>query len=457
MKLGVIVLAAGQGTRMKSGLPKVLHPLGGRPLLRHVVDKALQLDADRIAVVYGHGGETVIDAIAEPSVSWVLQEEQLGTGHAVLQAMDAMAEADLVLVLYGDVPLLSTDTLRHLVSVASAGTIGLLTAEMPDAAGYGRILRDAEGNVFRIVEHKDATVEERRIREINTGIMVAEGRQLHRWLRGLSKDNAQGEYYLTDVIAAAVHEGLIISTVHPVDLWDVAGINDRAQLAEVERVFQQRQVLRLMLDGVTIMDPARFDLRGGLTAGQDVTIDNNVIIEGEVTLGDRVQVSANSVLRNCTIGSGSIVLENCVVEDATVGEGVRIGPFARIRPGTVLDNHTHVGNFVELKNAQLADGAKVNHLSYIGDASIGARANIGAGTITCNYDGADKHRTSIGDDAFIGSNSALVAPVTVGKGATIGAGSTITRDVPDGKLSLSRAEQQTLKGWRRPTKATPKE
>jgi len=457
MSLGVVILAAGQGTRMKSALPKVLHPLGDRPLLRHVIDKALALDADKVAVVYGHGGEGVIDAIDEPRVAWVLQVQQLGTGHAVIQAMDAMAGMDHVMVLYGDVPLTAVATLRELSDLADTGALALLTVELEDATGYGRIVRDAEGNVTRIVEHKDADAEERRIREVNTGIMVAEGARLAAWTARLSNENAQGEYYLTDVISMAADDGVTIRTAQPQNLWDVAGINDRAQLAQLERVYQQREADRLMRAGVTIRDPARFDLRGTVRVGRDVTLDVNVIIEGEVTLGDGVHVGANTVLRNCALGANTRVLENCVVEDAAIGGDVCIGPFARIRPGTRLSDGVRVGNFVELKNAQVGAGSKINHLSYVGDTSLGERVNVGAGTITCNYDGANKHRTVVGDDAFIGSNSALVAPVEIGAGATIGAGSTITRDAPSGQLTLGRPKQLTIPGWKRPVKVKREE
>ena len=452
MKLGVVILAAGQGTRMKSRLPKVLHPLGARPLLRHVVDTALELAADRVAVVYGHGGEAVIEAIGEPRVHWVLQDEQLGTGHAVTRAMPALDGVDRVLVLYGDVPLILPGTLRRLLRTAGEGMLGVLTMELDDPAGYGRIVRDAEGAVQRIVEQKDADAEEQRIREVNTGILVVDRVKLDDWLGRLSNDNAQGEYYLTDIIAMAVETGTPVNTAAPEALWEVSGVNDRVQLAALERVFQQRQAVRLMREGVTFRDPARFDLRGSVVCGQDVTIDVNVIVEGQVKIGSDVTIGANTVLRDCELADGVTLLENCVIENAVVGAGSRIGPFSRIRPGTELARGVHVGNFVELKNARVADGAKINHLSYVGDAEIGQRVNIGAGTITCNYDGAHKHRTVIGDDAFIGSNTALVAPVEVGPGATIGAGSTITRDAPADQLTLARSRQSAVPAWKRPVK-----
>ena len=454
MNLGIVILAAGQGTRMKSSLPKVLHPLGGKPLLRHVIDTALALDAGEVVTVYGHGGEAVVEAIAEPRMRWALQEEQLGTGHAVMQAMPGLDGADRVLVLYGDVPLIRPATLRRLLDAAQPGTLGLLTAEAEDPTGYGRVVRDAEEQVQAIVEHKDATSDELRICEINTGILVVERPLLADALARLSNDNAQGEYYLTDLIAMAVEVGVPVVTVHPDAFSEVEGVNDRVQLARLERVFQHRKAEELMRNGVTLADPDRFDLRGRLSAGTDVTIDVNVLIEGEVRIGEGARIGANTVLRDCTIEPGAVILENCVIEKAVIGHGARVGPFSRIRPGTELADHTHVGNFVELKNARVSPGAKINHLSYVGDASIGERVNIGAGTITCNYDGANKHRTTIGDDAFIGSNTALVAPVEVGAGATIGAGSTISRDAPAGELSLTRPRQVTVPGWKRPKKKT---
>ena len=452
MSLGVVILAAGQGTRMKSGLAKVLHPLGGRPLLRHVIDTALDLDADRVVVVYGHGGEAVIEAMGEPRTGWVLQEQQLGTGHAVKQAMPLLDGVDRVLVLYGDVPLTLSGTLHRLLRSADEGVLGLLTMDVDDPAGYGRIVRDAEGAVQRIVEHKDADTEEKRIREVNTGILVAQQSWLAEWLDGLNNDNAQGEYYLTDIVGMAVESGMPVSTSGPDAWWEVAGVNDRVQLAQLERIFQRREAERLMRDGVTMLDPARFDLRGTLVCGVDVTIDANVIIEGDVRIGNGVRIGANTVLRSCQIDDDVCVLENCVLENAVIGAGSRVGPFARVRPGAVFERNVHVGNFVEIKNAHIAESAKINHLSYVGDAQVGQRANVGAGAITCNYDGANKHRTVIGDDAFIGSNSALVAPVTIGEGATIGAGSTISRDAPDDRLSLTRARQLVVPGWKRPTK-----
>jgi bifunctional UDP-N-acetylglucosamine pyrophosphorylase/glucosamine-1-phosphate N-acetyltransferase len=449
--LDVVILAAGKGTRMHSALPKVLHRLAGTPLLEHVIRTAQALGPRAIHVVYGHGGEQVPERLKQLPVNWIRQEPQLGTGHAVQQAMPAVV-ADTVLVLYGDVPLTRVSTLRPLVEAAATGSLGLLTAELADPSGYGRIMRDAGSQVTRIVEHKDATDAERAIREINTGILAAPAAHLRRWLTALRNHNVQSEYYLTDVIGMAAAEGVSIDTSHPQADWEILGVNSKAQLAELERIHQRNQALRLMEQGVTLMDPARFDLRGALSVGQDVTIDVNVVIEGDVRLGDGVTIGPNNVLRNCSIAAGSVVHPNCVIEDAEIGADCRIGPFARIRPEARIAERAHIGNFVEIKKSEVGVGSKVNHLAYVGDSTIGQDVNIGAGTITCNYDGAYKHRTVIGDHAFIGSNTALVAPVTVGAGATIGAGSTITRDAPAGELSMSRAKQLTVPGWKRPAK-----
>ena len=451
MKLGIVVLAAGQGTRMNSSLPKVLHKLAGKPLLAHVLDTAYQLHPESILVVHGHGGDQVQQVFAQRDLVWVEQEQQLGTGHAMQQALPAMEGMDRVLVLYGDVPLISVQTLQDLVD-GTTSELGLLTVDLEDPAGYGRIVRDDAGNVLRIVEQKDATPEELAICEINTGIMLFGREKLKTWLANLSSDNAQGEYYLTDVIAMAVTEGVAVHIAQPGEAVEAEGINDRRQLAELERFVQRRQADSLMGAGVTLSDPARFDLRGELDAGWDVEIDVNVILEGRVCLGNNVQIGANSVLRNVTVADNVRILENCVIEDAVIGNGCRIGPFSRIRPGTELVAEAHVGNFVEIKNAKVSRGTKVNHLSYVGDADLGSGVNIGAGVITCNYDGANKHRTIIGEGVFVGSNTALVAPVRIGDGATIGAGSTISKDAPDGKLSVSRARQVTVKGWQRPKK-----
>jgi len=452
MNLGVVILAAGQGTRMQSALPKVLHPLADRPLLGHVIDTARELDAARVAVVFGHGGNQVSEAFADAGVLWVEQAEQLGTGHAVEQALPALAGMDRVLILYGDVPLTSLATLRSLLHAAEQSALAVLTVDLDDATGYGRMLRDDAGHITRIVEQKDASAEQLRIQEINTGIMVVDGPSLARWIERLENTNAQGEFYLTDIVALAVAEGVEVASAQPVDRYEVMGVNDRLQLAELERHYQRLQAERLMRDGVTLRDPARFDLRGRLSAGRDVEIDVNVLIAGDVTLGDGVRIGANTVIRNSRIGDGVQIFENCVIEDAVVGAASRIGPFSRLRPETVLADHVHVGNFVEIKKSAVAEGSKINHLSYVGDSTVGRSVNIGAGTITCNYDGAFKHHTVIGDHAFIGSDTQLVAPVEVGAGATIGAGSTITRDTPPGGLTLSRAKQTSIPGWERPRK-----
>ncbi len=451
MKLGVVILAAGQGTRMRSSLPKVLHTIAGRPLVAHVIQTAQGLGAEKVAVVYGHGGEQVQQTITDTSLVWAEQAEQLGTGHAVEQAMFAMQELDRVLVLYGDVPLTSTDTLNRLIAQSADTALSLLTVTLDNPAGYGRIVREA-GQVTRIVEQKDATPAELEICEINTGILIANREKLAGWLARLESNNAQSEYYLTDIVAMAVAEGIEVTTAHPDAAYEVEGVNDRLQLAALERQHQKNQADQLMRQGVTLRDPARFDLRGTLQAGQDSELDINVLIEGEVTLGDRVRVGANTVIRNSQIADGVWIKENCVIEDAIVGCDSIIGPFARLRPATVLAERVHVGNFVEIKKSDVAEGSKINHLSYIGDATIGRKVNVGAGTITCNYDGVNKFRTVIGDNAFIGSDTQLVAPVTVGAGATIGAGSTITRDTPEETLTLSRAKQFSLSDWKRPEK-----
>jgi bifunctional UDP-N-acetylglucosamine pyrophosphorylase/glucosamine-1-phosphate N-acetyltransferase len=452
MNLSIIILAAGQGTRMRSDLPKVLHPLGGRPLLAHVLDTARSLDHATLHVVIGHGAEHVREIFPDAGVNWVMQDRQLGTGHAVAQVMPAIPDADTVLVMYGDVPLITRATLEPLCHVAAQGFVGVLTAETADPAGYGRILHHADGSISGIVEEKDATAAQREIREINTGFLAAPAAKLRSWVESLDNNNAQGEFYLTDVIARAVSDGVSVRGICTERLEEVLGINDRLQLAVQERAFQQRQAHACLLAGVTLVDPARFDLRGSLDAGQDVVIDVNCVLEGQIRVGHRVHIGPNVVLRNATIGDDVCILANCVIEDTVIGNAARIGPFARLRPETRLADNTHVGNFVEIKKSDVAEGSKINHLSYIGDTSIGRNVNIGAGTITCNYDGASKHRTVIGDDVFIGSDTQLVAPVEVKDGATIGAGSTITRDAPAGELTLSRAPQETRQGWRRPVK-----
>ena len=451
MSLHVVILAAGKGTRMRSSLPKVLHPVAGRPMVSHVIDTARSLNAEKIHLVYGHGGEAMQARLNDADVEWVLQAEQLGTGHAVAQAMPAIPDHAKVLVLYGDTPLISPVTLETLLTIQPANGIGLLTVSLANPTGYGRILR-ADGQVVGIVEQKDATAEQQLINEVNTGVLVAPAKQLKQWLSGLTNLNAQGEYYLTDVIAAAHHSGSSIQTAQPVCAQEVEGANNRLQLAQLERFYQKRAAEQLMLEGVTLLDPARFDLRGTLQCGEDVLLDVNVIIEGQVELGHRVQIGAGCVLKNCRIADDSIISPYSIIESSTLAEGCTVGPFARLRPGAELAAQAHVGNFVELKNAKLGFGSKAGHLSYLGDSDIGANVNIGAGTITCNYDGANKHKTIIEDDVFVGSDTQLVAPVRIAKGATLAAGSTITRDVAEDELVLSRVPQHHVTGWQRPVK-----
>ena len=453
MSLDIVILAAGQGTRMRSALPKVLHPVAGKAMLGHVIDTARLLKPQGIHVVIGHGAELVRERLAADDLNFVLQSEQLGTGHAVAQALPALS-AERVLILYGDVPLIEVETLQRLLQQVSEQQLGLLTVNLNDPTGYGRIVRDEQGVVKAIVEHKDASAEQRLISEGNTGILAVPGKKLGNWLSRLSNSNAQGEYYLTDVIAMAVTDGLVVATEQAVDEMEVLGANDRIQLSQLERHYQYRAARRLMVQGVTLIDPARFDLRGEATVGRDVSIDINVILEGQVVIEDGVQIGPNCVIKNSILRKGAIVKANSHLEGAEVGEGADCGPFARLRPGSVLGAKAHVGNFVELKNAKLGEGAKAGHLSYLGDAEIGARTNIGAGTITCNYDGANKFKTVLGEDVFIGSNSALVAPVTLGDRATTGAGSVITGDVPDNTLAVGRAKQRNIEGWKRPVKIT---
>ncbi|SIP89250.1 bifunctional UDP-N-acetylglucosamine diphosphorylase/glucosamine-1-phosphate N-acetyltransferase GlmU [Aquipseudomonas alcaligenes] len=454
MSLDIVILAAGQGTRMRSALPKVLHPVAGKPMLGHVIDTARQLSPRKIHVVIGHGAERVRERLAADDINFVLQAEQLGTGHAVAQAVPGI-DAERVLVLYGDVPLIQADTLRRLLERSSVDQAALLSVVMQDPTGYGRILRDESGRVLGIVEQKDATPEQRAIKEGNTGIFALPGKRLGDWLSRLSNNNAQGEYYLTDVVALAVADGIPVVTEHPQDELEVLGANDRIQLAQLECHYQQRMARQLMAQGVTLLDPHRFDVRGEVTVGRDVTIDINVILEGKVVIEDDVQIGPNCVIKDSILRRGAIVKANSHLEGAEVGEGADCGPFARLRPGAKLGAKAHVGNFVELKNAVLGEGAKAGHLAYLGDAEIGARTNIGAGTITCNYDGANKHKTVMGEDVFIGSNSSIVAPVTLGNGATTGAGSTVTQDVPAAALAVGRAKQRNIEGWKRPQK-TPK-
>ena len=450
MTTRIVILAAGQGTRMRSDLPKVLQPLAGRPLLAHVLGAARELEPVGLHVVYGHGGEQVPETLAADDVDWVLQAEQLGTGHAVAQALPGIADSDTVLVLYGDVPLISATTLAGLLSTADGGGLALLTVQLDDPTGYGRIVRDGDGHVLRIVEEKDASDAERLLTEVNTGILAAPAARLRGWLERVGRDNSQGEYYLTDVVGLAVVDGVPVDARLAASAEEVLGVNTKAQLATLERHFQRQQADRLMSEGLTLADPARFDLRGQLHTGRDVFVDVGAVFEGVVSLGDGVRVGAYCVLRDTQVGAGTRIESHSVLEDATIGENCSIGPFARLRPQTVLGNGAKVGNFVETKKARIGDGSKVNHLSYVGDSEVGKGTNIGAGTITCNYDGHAKHLTRIGDDVFIGSDTQLVAPVSVGDGATVGAGTTVTRDVPAASLAVSRAPQKVVADWQRP-------
>ncbi len=452
--LSIVILAAGQGKRMKSALPKVLQPLAGRPLLKHVIDTARLLEPVAIHVVYGHGGDRVRDALKEEPVSWVLQAERLGTGHAVMQAMPSVPNDHTVLVLYGDVPLITRTTLTELLALAGSQQTALLTVELDDPSGYGRIVRGKRGRVQRIVEQKDASKKELKIRECNTGVIASPARLLKKWLKSLRNDNAQGEYYLTDVIGMAASEKAEVSPLVTTNVVEVLGVNDKLQLADLESAFRRQTTRELMLAGVTVVDPARLDVRGTVTHGTDVFIDVNVVLEGNVKLGDRVRIHPNCVIRNSEIGNDTEVFPNVVVDSAVIGASCNIGPFARLRPTSTLSDSVHIGNFVEVKNSKMGDASKANHLAYVGDAEVGSRVNIGAGTIIANYDGANKHRTVIADDVHTGSNSVLVAPINVGAGATIAAGSTVAREVPAGKLTVARARQTTIEEWQRPTKQT---
>jgi bifunctional UDP-N-acetylglucosamine pyrophosphorylase/glucosamine-1-phosphate N-acetyltransferase len=455
--MNVVILAAGMGKRMQSALPKVLHPLAGKPLLQHVIDTARQLRPSKLCVIYGHGGAAVpemvvtLAGIGEAPIDTALQQPQLGTGHAVMQAVPQLDENVPTLVLYGDVPLTTADSLRRLVDAAGSDKLGILTVEQANPFGLGRIVREA-GRIVRIVEEKDASEQERAIREINSGILVVPTRHLKRWLGALSNNNAQGEYYLTDIVAQAVADGVEVVSASPAGEWEVAGVNSKVQLAELERRHQLNIAHALLEKGVTLMDPSRIDVRGELICGRDVTIDVGCVFEGRVELADGVTVGPHCVLVNATVAAGAQIKPFCHIEEAIVGAASQIGPYARLRPGTELGQDVHIGNFVEIKNSQVAAHSKANHLAYVGDSTVGARVNIGAGTITCNYDGANKFRTVIEDDAFIGSDSQLVAPVTVGKGATLGAGTTLTKDAPAGKLTISRPKQITIDGWSRPVK-----
>jgi bifunctional UDP-N-acetylglucosamine pyrophosphorylase/glucosamine-1-phosphate N-acetyltransferase len=454
--LNIVILAAGLGKRMLSDLPKVLHPLAGKPMLAHVLDNARKLDPDRIVVVVGHGAQRVQEAFAGQSdLHFVVQEPQLGTGHAVSQAVPFLSEGDddqdATLVLYGDVPLVQAETLGRLLQAREKG-MAVLTEKLADAAGYGRIVRHENGQVLRIVEHKDASDDERRINEVNTGILAAPTRRLKDWLSRLDNNNAQGEFYLTDVVALAVHDGVAVNAAHAAAAWETLGVNSRVQQAQLERAWQGEQARRLLDLGVTLADPARFDVRGSLVCGRDVFIDAGCVFEGDVQLGDGVRIGPHCVIKDASIGAGTHVDAFSHIQQASIGDEARIGPYARLRPGADVGSEAHVGNFVEIKKSRLGRGSKANHLAYIGDAQIGERVNIGAGTITCNYDGVNKYETIIEDDAFIGSDSQLVAPVRVGQGATLGAGTTLTRDAPAQRLTISRVAQKTLENWTRPAK-----
>jgi bifunctional UDP-N-acetylglucosamine pyrophosphorylase/glucosamine-1-phosphate N-acetyltransferase len=450
--LNIVILAAGKGTRMHSSLPKVLHPLAGTPMLAHVIASAKTLKPSKLCVVYGFGGELVIKTIADNSIVWAVQAEQKGTGHAVQQAVQHLEPDSITLVLFGDVPLIRANTCEQVVNAAKQDALTLLTLNMSDPTGYGRILRNDKFDIIGIVEQKDATVQQREISEVNTGIMAMPTRHLTAWLQRLKSDNVQGEYYLTDIAAMAVADGVAVTSVTTTDSAEVFGVNSKKDLATLERAYQSQVANQLLAQGVTLADPARIDVRGSLNCGHDVMIDVNCVFEGAVKLGNSVQVGANSVIRNSNIADGARIEPFSHIDDANIGQNCKIGPYARIRPGTRLDEYAHVGNFVEIKNSAVGKNSKINHLSYVGDSTVGQDVNIGAGTITCNYDGVNKHRTVIEDGAFIGSDTQLVAPVTVGKGATIAAGSTITKNAPAGELSLSRGRQITITGWKRPVK-----
>ncbi|MCL2636359.1 MAG: bifunctional UDP-N-acetylglucosamine diphosphorylase/glucosamine-1-phosphate N-acetyltransferase GlmU [Betaproteobacteria bacterium] len=449
--MNIVILAAGQGKRMHSNLPKVLHPVAGKALAQHVIDTARGLAPEKLVVVYGHGGDAVRATLAAPDIAWAEQARQLGTGHAVAQALPHLSPAAQTLVLYGDVPLTTAATLKRLLQAGKDG-LAILTVDLADPTGYGRIVRDDSGQVRRIVEQKDATPAEKAIGEINTGIMVMPTARLADWLGRLKNDNAQGEYYLTDIVALAVAEGLPVRTAQPDGEWEVLGVNSKVQLAELERQHQRNLAGQLLVAGVRLADPERIDIRGELTHGRDVAIDVGCVFEGRVELADAVEVGPYCVLKNVKVGAGTRIAAFCHFEDAVIGPDGVLGPYARLRPGTELGPEVHVGNFVEIKNSVIGAQSKANHLAYIGDAEIGQRVNVGAGTITCNYDGANKFKTVIEDDAFIGSDTQLVAPVRVGRGATLGAGTTLTRDAPAGQLTFSRPGQVTLSGWKRPQK-----
>lgn len=453
MKITTIILAAGKGTRMRSELPKILHKIANRPLLQHVYEMSSQLNNNAIRIVYGHGADLVRDTLKDLDATWIEQKQQLGTGHAVQQVSDQIADSDTVLILYGDVPLLKLNTVKRLIANVNDKSLALLTVNLENPFGYGRIVRDKSGQVTKIVEEKDTSVTEKLIKEVNTGIMAVQGDKLKKWLKRLNNNNAQGEYYLTDVIEMAVADGISIVTNQPETIDEVLGVNNRIHLSHLERVYQLEKAYQLMEQGVTLIDPARFDLRGSIEKlGIDIVCDVNVIFEGTNSIGSNVKIGANTHIKDSIIGDNVEILSNCFIENAVIGQGSRIGPYARLRPETVLAEDVHIGNFVEIKKSSVAASSKINHLSYIGDATVGSKVNIGAGTITCNYDGVNKFRTVIEDGAFIGSDTQLIAPVTVGKNATIGAGSTITRDSPENQLTLSRVKQISLTGWQRPVK-----
>jgi bifunctional UDP-N-acetylglucosamine pyrophosphorylase / glucosamine-1-phosphate N-acetyltransferase len=451
MALSVVILAAGQGTRMRSAQPKVLHELAGKPMLEHVISTALGL-SDDVYVVHGHGSEEVKSVLSDQPVNWVFQSEQLGTGHAVLQALPAIADDNRVLVLYGDVPLISQASLTHLLERTPEDGVGWLTVTLDHPTGLGRIVRDDDNNPVAIVEERDASDLQKTIREINSGICLLPAKHIKQWLPNLNNDNSQHEYYLTDVFSIAISQGISIVTVSPISVIEVEGVNDKVQLAELERAYQTRVAKRLMLQGLTLRDPARFDLRGELSFGQDVVVDVNVVFEGCVTLGSNVYIGPNCVLKNCQIGDNTRIESHSLLDSSEVGVDCTVGPFARLRPNSVMHDQAKVGNFVEMKKSTLGKGSKASHLAYLGDTTIGQKANIGAGTITCNYDGVNKHQTTIGDEAFIGSNTSLVAPVDIGEGATIGAGSTISKSAPAKQLTVARSKQTTLANWTRPKK-----